>query len=132
MSKITDRMIAEAKDYTIVEEMCYEFDPMIGCWDCPKFDNEFGKQISCPFETFTEKVNCMERVVGLLEGTSVRKGSLKAGISLLVDGKQKMYYGETILLMSIWEKHTLGIGDTIYIDADNGKVVDYGPIKLSE
>lgn len=41
-----------SREITIIEEMCPYFDPCIGCWNCPKFDNDFGKLWSCPFETF--------------------------------------------------------------------------------
>ena len=41
-----------SREMTIIEEMCPYFDPCIGCWNCPKFDNDFGKLWSCPFETF--------------------------------------------------------------------------------
>jgi hypothetical protein len=32
-----------------------DMSPEDGCWLCHYFDQEFGKQISCPFEIFGEK-----------------------------------------------------------------------------
>jgi len=35
-----------------IEDICPYSDLLIGCWNCPKFDNDFGKRWSCPFEMF--------------------------------------------------------------------------------
>ena len=46
MSDINEVHI-QAKDHDTLLDMCDNIDTMTKCWSCPRFDEIFGRQVSC-------------------------------------------------------------------------------------